>query len=56
MNELLPVNSSHGQVVTQSSRHKPALYKAMGRGQKFSVHADIKDHYQRVSLKGDSRG
>ena len=26
----LPVNSSHGQVVTQSSRHKPALYKATG--------------------------
>ena len=47
------------QLVTRSSRHKPELYKAMGRtvgGQKFSGHANIKDHYQRASLKGDSRG
>jgi len=28
------------QFVTRSSRHKPALYKATGRGPKFSGHAD----------------
>ena len=56
------VISSHGQVVTQSTRHKPALYKATGRGPKFSGHVYIKGHYQRAKfgcprpLRGDSRG
>jgi len=38
----LPVNSSHGQVITQSSYHKPALYKATGRGPKFGGHAKLR--------------
>jgi len=52
---------SHSQVVTRSSRHKPTLYKATGKGPKFSGHADINGHYQRAKfgcprpLRGDSR-
>jgi len=54
------VMSSHGQVVTRSSHHKPAMYKATGRGPKFSGHADINGHYQCAKfgcprpLRGDS--
>jgi len=55
-----PVNSSqahfftestrHTVKLSQSTRHKPAWYKAMGRGPKFSGHADIKGHYQRAKF------
>jgi len=46
----LVIRVATSQLVTRSSRHKPAWYKVTGRGPKFSGHADINDHYQRAKF------